>query len=45
MTSHDQLKTEQVNVLNICDLPEIDQAEFIAENFSKISNEYEPIDP
>ena len=45
MTSYDQLKSEQVNVLNICDLSKVEQAETIAENFAKISNEYEPIDP
>ena len=45
MSSHDQMKAEKVNVLSICDLPEKEQAELIADNFSKISNEYEPIDP
>ena len=45
MTSYDQLKSEQVNVLNICDLSKVEQAETIADNFAKISNEYEPIDP
>ena len=45
MSSYDQLKTEQVNVENICDLTDKEQVEIIAENFAKISNEYDPVDP
>ena len=45
MSSYDQLKCEQVNVEDISDFTDIEQAEMIAENFSKISNEYDPIDP
>ena len=30
---------------NICHLPDIEQAEIIADNFSRISNSYNPIDP
>jgi hypothetical protein len=45
MTSHDQLKTEQVNIESICHLSDQDQAELIADSFSKVSNEYEPINP
>ena len=45
MTSNDQLKTEQVNIESICHLSDQDQAELIADSFSKVSNEYEPINP
>ena len=45
MSSYDQLKSEQVNVENICDLTDKEQVEIIAENFAKISNEYDPVDP
>ena len=45
MTSHDQLKSEVVLVQEICRLSSQDQAELIADNFSKISNQYEEIDP
>ena len=45
MSSYDQLKCEQVNVEDISDFTDIEQAEIIAENFSKISNNYDPIDP
>ena len=30
---------------DISDLTDIEQAEIIAENFTKVSNEYDPIDP
>ena len=45
MTSYDNLKSEEVTVENICHLPDIEQAEIIADNFSRISNSYNPIDP
>ena len=45
MTSHDQLKTEQVNVEEISHLSDQDQAEKIADSFSTISNQYDEIDP
>ena len=45
MTSHDQVKTEEVIVESICHLSDQEQAEEIADKFCKISNEYEPIDP
>ena len=42
-TSHDQLKTEEVNVENISHLSDIEQVELIADSFSKVSNQYDPI--
>ena len=45
MTSHDQVKTEEVIVESICHLSDQEQAEEIADKFGKISNEYEPINP
>ena len=45
MTSHDQLKSEKVNVEEICHLSDKDQVEIIADSFSRVSNQYEPIDP
>ena len=45
MTNYDQLKSEQVNVEEICHLPAKVQAERIAESFARVSNQYEPIDP
>ena len=45
MTSYDNLKSEEVTVENICHLSHVEQAEIIAENFSRISNSYAPIDP
>ena len=44
MSSHDQLKSEQVNIEEICHLSDQAQAEVIADSFSKISSQYEPID-
>ena len=43
MSSHDQLKSEEVNVQEICHLSDQVQAELIADSFSKISNQYNPI--
>ena len=43
MTSHDQHKAEQTNVAQINHLPAQEQAELIAEQFSSIQNEYDPI--
>ena len=43
MSSHDQTRTEEVSVDEISHLSNEDQAEAIADNFSKISNEYEPL--
>jgi hypothetical protein len=45
MTTHDQLKTENVNVEDICHLTDLEQVELIADSFSKVSNQYTPIDP
>ena len=45
MTSHDQLKSEKVIVENICHLSDKEQVEIIADSFSRVSNQYEPIDP
>ena len=45
MTSHDQLKTEQVNIESISHLSDQEQVELIADNFATVSNEYDPIDP
>ena len=45
MTSHDQLKSEQVIVENISNLSDKEQVEIIADSFSRVSNQYEPIDP
>ena len=44
MTSYDQIKSEEVNVESICHLSDIEQVELIADNFCKVSNQYEPID-
>ena len=43
--SHDQVKSESVNVESICHMSDYEQMEIIADNFSKISNDYDPIDP
>ena len=43
ITSHDQHKTEQTNVEQISHLPDQDQAEQIAEQFSSIQNEYDAV--
>ena len=43
MSSHDQTKTEEVTVEEISHLSNQNQAETIADNFSKISNEYQPL--
>ena len=43
ITSHDQQKSEQLNVDEISHLSDQDQAEQIAEKFSSIQNEYEPL--
>ena len=45
LTTHDQLKTENVNVEDICHLTDLEQVELIADSFSKVSNQYTPIDP
>ena len=45
MTSHDQLISEKVSVESISHLSEKEQAEKIVDNFSLISNSYDPIDP
>ena len=45
MSNYDQIKTEQISVEEICQLSDEEQAEIIAESFSKISNQYEQIDP
>ena len=44
MSNYDQLKTEQICVEEISEYSDLEQAEIIAENFSKISNEYDAID-
>ena len=43
MSSHDQHKNEEYSVAEIESLSNKEQAEFIANHFSKISNEYEPL--
>ena len=43
ITSHDQQKSETLNVDEISHLSDQDQAEQIAEKFSSIQNEYEPL--
>jgi hypothetical protein len=45
MTSYDQLKSEQVIVESICHLSDKDQVEIIADSFSKVSNQYDEINP
>ena len=45
MSNYDQIKAEQVIVEEISNLSNLEQAEIIADNFSKISNQYDPIDP
>ena len=44
MSNYDQLKTEQICVEEISEYSDLEQAEIIAENFSKISHEYDAID-
>ena len=43
MSSHEQTKGENINVEEIMHLSAKDQANKIAENFSKVSNEYEKL--
>ena len=43
MSSHDQLKSESVNVEQIMHLSAKEQANKIADNFAKVSNEYSPL--
>ena len=38
------MKSEQINIDSICHLSDQDQAEQIADSFSKVSNQFEPID-
>ena len=45
MSNYDQQKSEQVIVEEISDFSDFEQAELIADNFSKISNQYNPINP
>ena len=45
MSNYDQQKSEQVIVEEISNFANLEQAEIIADNFSKISNQYESIDP
>jgi hypothetical protein len=45
MTSYDQLKSEQVIVESICHLSDKDQVEIVADSFSKVSNQYDEINP
>ena len=43
MSSHDQLKSEEVTVEAIAHLSNQEQADVIADSFSKVSNEYQPL--
>ena len=43
MSSYHEVKSEQITVEEINHLPIQQQSEMIADNFSRISNEYEPI--
>ena len=43
ITSQDKQKNEQPNVEEIRHLPDLDQAEQIADQFARIQNEYEPL--
>ena len=43
LTSFDQLKSEEINVEAIKDLPKKDQAELIADKFASVSQEYEKL--
>ena len=43
MSSHDQLKSESVNVEQIMHLSEKEQANKITENFAQVINEYSPL--
>ena len=45
MTCYDQTKSEQVMVESISHLSDKDQAEKIADSFSKVSNQYDEINP
>ena len=45
MSNYDQIKTEQIKMEEISHLSDIQQAEVIAENFAKISNQYESVNP
>ena len=43
MSSHEQMKTEKVNVEELVNFSPSEQAEIIANSFSKVSNEYSPL--
>ena len=43
MSSHDQMKNEKVNVEELMNFSDSEQAEIIAENFTKVSNQYKPL--
>ena len=45
ISSHDQHKSEKVNVEEINHLSDSQQAEVIAEKFAFIQNQFEPINP
>ena len=44
LTSFDQLKSEEIDVEEIKDLPSKEQAELIADNFAAISQEYDKLE-
>jgi hypothetical protein len=43
MSSHDQIKGEEVNVEELTNFSAHKQAEIIAENLFKVSNQYQPL--
>ena len=43
MSSHDQTKSEEPNVMSFLGVSDHNQAELIADQFSEISNQYEPL--
>ena len=44
MSNHDQIKSEEVQVEEISHLTNQEQADIIADNFSRISNDYKPLE-
>ena len=44
ISNYDQMKGDILQVDEISHMPDQDQAEAIADTFSSISNEYEPVD-
>ena len=43
MSCNDKVKTEEVIVQSLAGIPDKEQAEIIADQFAKVSNQYEPL--